>query len=309
MPHAAPPHRVPRGVNPSLDALLELRRYGAAMRKVLALDEPPRPAGRVRAARSHGMEYAESRPYSPGDDVRRFDWRVTARTGRAHTKVFRLEHGNDLHCLVDQRRSMHFGTRAAFKSVVAAELAALAGWAAAAGGDRFGATLAGAREASIPMGSADASVAALCSAMCAPAHPGASDRDAPLEALATRALRDAAQGTRFVVVSDFADAEPSFARAMKLLRTQGPLVLLWVIDPLEERLPPPGRYPLTDGRAHLVLDTSTPAVRARHGREFAERRERLDRLAREPGMRCRIVRTGEDLFSALARSSSALRTQ
>ncbi|HEX5612385.1 MAG TPA: DUF58 domain-containing protein [Burkholderiales bacterium] len=300
---------MPRGVKPSLAALLELRRYGAAMRKALALDEPPRAAGRVRAARSHGMEYAESRPYSPGDDVRRFDWRVTARTGRAHTKVFRLEHGNDLHCLIDQRRSMHFGTRAAFKSVVAAELAALAGWAAAAGGDRFGATLAGAREAAIPMGSAEASVAALCSAICTPSRSNASDPDAPLDALATRALREAAEGTRFLVVSDFADAEPSFARAVKLLRTQGPLVLLWVIDPLEERLPPPGRYPLTDGRAHLMLDTSTQAVRAAHGREFAERRERLDRLAREPGTRCMIVRTGEDLFSALARSSGGLRLQ
>lgn len=279
------------------------------MRKALALDEPPRPGGRARAARSQGMEYAESRPYSPGDDVRRFDWRVTARTGRAHTKVFRQEHGNDLYCLVDQRRSMHFGTRSAFKSVVAAELAALAGWAAAAGGERFGATLACARDATVPMGSAESSVAALCAAMATQSDAGAPDSDTSLDALATRALREVADGTRFLVVSDFADDELSFHRAIKLLRAHGSLILLWTIDPVEERLPPAGRYPLTDGRAHVLLDTSPVAVRAAHARDFAERRERLARLAREPGTRCLMVRTGEDLFAALARPFQRARPQ
>ncbi len=302
---AALPQRVPRGVANSLAALLGLRRYGAAMRRTLALDETPRLEGRPRAARSQGMDYAESRPYSPGDDVRRVDWRVTARTGRAHTKVFRLERGNDLVSLVDQRRSMRFGTRAAFKSVVAAELAALAGWAAAAGGDRFGAMVAGARQAAVRLAPAEASVPRLCSTLAA-AQP-AGDLPGPepsLEALAARAADEAA-GARFLVISDFADADPAFTRAMQLLRARGTLALVWVIDPLEEELPPPGRYPLTDGETHLVLDTSERAVRSAHGREIAERRQRLARLASEPGVRCHIVRTGEELFGALERRTAS----
>ncbi len=301
LPGALPRH-VPRGVRPRLDELLDLRRYGAGMRRILRLDDEPREGRRAPAARSQGMDYAESRLYSPGDDVRRIDWRVTARSGRAHTKIFRLERGNDLYCLVDQRARMRFGTRAAFKSVVAAQLAALAGWAAAAGGDRFGALIAGAHDAGIRTGAAEGAAAALCAALAAGA-PGdqAAASEAPLDALAARAAGEAAAGTRFIVVSDFADPDAVLERAAKALRAHGELSLVWVLDPMEERLPPPARYPLTDGREHLVLDTAPAGVRAAHARDFAARRARLARCAAQSGTRCHAVRTGEELFAALDR--------
>ena len=299
----APPRRVPRGVRSSRDELLGLRRFGAAMRRVLALDAEPREARSAVAVRSQGMEYTESRLYSAGDDVRRIDWRVTARTGRAHTKLFRLERCKDLYCLVDQRARMRFGTRASFKSVTAAELAALAGWAAAAGGDRFGALVAGPREARIRMGAAEGATAALCTALAAvEAGEQASAGERALDALAARAVEEATAGTRFIVLSDFADHDAVFERAVKLLRGRGALNLIWVLDPIEEHLPRPDRYPLTDGREHLVLDTALPGVREAHARDFAARRERLRRCAALPGARCHAVRTGSDLFAALERS-------
>jgi len=291
----------PRGVRPEHAALLGLRRYGAEMRRLLSLDAERHEAAQASAARSQGMDYAESRPYSPGDDVRRIDWRVTARTGRAHTKLFQLERGNDLYCIVDQRAPMHFGTRAAFKSVVAAELAALAGWAAAAGGDRFGALVAGARGASVRTGAAEGSTRALCTVLSEKEHEGLPEAASSLDALAARAAGEAAAGTRFVVVSDFADADAALAGALRLLRARGEVDLLWVFDPLELRLPPPGRYPLTDGREHLMLDTARAEVRAAHAREVALRRARLARFAVQPGVRWRAVATGEDLLAALER--------
>jgi uncharacterized protein (DUF58 family) len=122
-----------------------------------------------------------------------------------------------------------------------------------------------------------------------------------LDAFAARAIEQTAIGTRFVVISDFADADAAFARATQLLRARGALVLVWVLDPVEERLFPSGRYPLTDGRDEIVLDAAAPGVRAAHAREFAARRERLARCAALPGTRCILVRTGEDLFSSLER--------
>jgi len=197
------PRHVPRGVRPALDELLDLRRYGVGMRRLLALDAERREGTRASAARSQGMDYAESRPYSPGDDVRRIDWRVTARTGRAHTKIFRPERGGDVVCLVDQRAPMRFGTRAAFKSVVAAHVAALAGWAAAAGGERFGAHISGARARHVPLGAAEGAAATLCSALAAQ-EPG---EEEPLERLAALAAAEAPLGTRFVLVCDLAEPE------------------------------------------------------------------------------------------------------
>lgn len=306
------PRHVPRGVRPTLDALLGLRRYGAEMRRLLAIDAQQHAGPRAPAAHSQRMEYAESRLYSPGDDVRRIDWRVTARTGRTHTKLFELERSNDVYCIVDQRAPMRFGTRAAFKSVVAAQVAALAGWAAAEGGDRFGALIAGVHDGSIRVGAAEGSTPALCAALAAVASDDAAlaaqapGGDAPvtqtaLDHLAARAAGEAAIGTRFVVVSDFADPDEAVSSAVKMLRARGDVVLVWVFDPMEVRLPPPARYPLTDGREHLVLDTAPAAVRAAHAREVAARRERLARFATQPGMRCHAVGTGDELFSALER--------
>ena len=72
-------------------------------------------------------------------------------------------------------------------------------------------------------------------------------------------------------------------------------------DVLEARLPPPARYPLTDGREHLLLDTASAAVRAAQAHAVAAKRARLARFAALPGTRCHAVRTGEELFGALER--------
>ena len=84
------------------------------------------------------MEFAESRPYAPGDDVRNLDWRVTARTGRTHTKLFREERERTVMLSVDYRAAMWFATRGAFKSVRVAQLASLLAWSASHHGDRVG---------------------------------------------------------------------------------------------------------------------------------------------------------------------------
>jgi len=286
------PRHVPRGVRPALDELLALRRHGAAMRRLLALDAERRDGTRASAYRNQGMDYAESRPYTAGDDVRRIDWRVTARTGRAHTKLFRPERGGDVVCLLDQRAPMRFGTRAAFKSVVAAHVAALAGWAAAAGGERFGAHISGTRARHVPLGTAEGAATVLCSVLAAQ-EPG---EEESLERLAALAAAEAPLGARFVLVCDLAEPEEALERAARSLRARGDLVLICVRDPLELRLPPPARYPLTDGREQLVLDTASAGVRAAHARALEAQRARLQRLASHPGTRCLMLSAGEDLF-------------
>jgi uncharacterized protein (DUF58 family) len=91
--------------------------------------------------KGRGMEFAESRPYQPGDDVRNLHWRVMARTGKPFTKLFREERERPVFVWVDLRRRMFFGTRRAYKSVVAARAAALIAWAASRHGDRIGGVL------------------------------------------------------------------------------------------------------------------------------------------------------------------------
>ena len=95
----------------------------------------------VSVFKGRGVEFDESRPYQEGDDLRTIDWRVTARTGSVHSKLFEAERERPVWLGVDLSASMHFGTRGAFKSVVAARVASLLAWDAHRAGERIGAVV------------------------------------------------------------------------------------------------------------------------------------------------------------------------
>lgn len=95
--------------------------------------------GYISAVKGRGMEFDEARHYQPGDDIRAIDWRVTARTGKTHTKIYREERERPVFILCDFSRSMHFGTQLLYKSVQAAHYASLVSWNAIERGDKLGA--------------------------------------------------------------------------------------------------------------------------------------------------------------------------
>jgi uncharacterized protein (DUF58 family) len=91
--------------------------------------------------KGRGMDFDEVRLYQVGDDIRNIDWKVTARTGDAHTKLFKEERERPVFALLDLMPSMFFGTTQAFKSIVASKIMADIMWNALANGDRFGGIL------------------------------------------------------------------------------------------------------------------------------------------------------------------------
>ena len=94
--------------------------------------------GYVSKHKGRGMEFDEARHYQAGDDIRAIDWRVTARTGKAHTKVFREERERPVFVLCDVSASMQFGSSLQLKSVLAGHLTAFLAWQAKHRGDRVG---------------------------------------------------------------------------------------------------------------------------------------------------------------------------
>lgn len=125
------------GVIAELNELIDLRRYAQSIRY--------QPEGRAIRAGNHlsklrgrGMDFAEVRNYQAGDEIRHMEWRVTARTGRPHVKIYQEERERPVVILADFNPSMIFGTRVAFKSVVAARLAAMLVWTVIKQGDRVG---------------------------------------------------------------------------------------------------------------------------------------------------------------------------
>ncbi|TRX54935.1 DUF58 domain-containing protein [Thalassomonas sp. M1454] len=92
----------------------------------------------VSKLRGRGLNFEEMRQYHIGDDIRTMDWKVTVRTGKPHVKVYTEERERNVFLLVDQRQSMFFGSKGKMKSVIAAEIAALAAWKVLEGSDRVG---------------------------------------------------------------------------------------------------------------------------------------------------------------------------
>lgn len=122
--------------------LAELVRYRGLARKLNLA-----PSGSIKNAmagtitsrfKGRGMEFDEARHYQPGDDIRSIDWRVTARTGKTHTKLYREERERPVLIFIDMGASMHFGTQLLYKSVQALHAAALITFSALARGDKIG---------------------------------------------------------------------------------------------------------------------------------------------------------------------------
>jgi len=114
------------GVDVQLDELLSYKQQEKLQLQPTANAAYQQLAGNyLSKIKGRGMEFAEVRHYQAGDDVRTIDWSVTARTGKAHTKLFHEEKERPVFILLDLSDSMVFGSQFVFKSVQACHLGAL----------------------------------------------------------------------------------------------------------------------------------------------------------------------------------------
>lgn len=285
------------GTHVELRDLLRLRGDSARFRRRARSTGAP---GGTRRTRRHGrgLEFEEVRAYEPADDARNIDWRVTARKGRPHTKVYREEREQPMLLALDLRPAMAFGSVGRFKSVAAAEMFALRAWAALADEDRVGAVIATAtglrtfapRRSESTVLQMLAEVAQASRALVARVAPAAAEVAVPLavtpprtlDALLVALAHVARAGHRCVLISDFHDLTSTARLRLQQVARLGETECVFVFDPLEADLPPPGRYAMRaypDGPV-LTLDTTDPAVCARHQAAFAARRAALASLAR-----------------------------
>lgn len=254
--------------------------------------------------RGRGMEFDEVRAYQPGDDIRTIDWRVTARTGRTHTKLFQEERERPVLILADMRARMRFGTRDCFKSVLAARAAALLGWTCAAEGDRVGGLVI--TPFSVASHRPERSRTGLLRFMKALADGTRegfgqpAPKEEPRLADALLRLRAAARpGTLIFLVSDFHDFDEAAARELGRLALQSQVTNLFVHDRLEAAMPERGAYPISDGAAVAILDADAAEGRAAYARRFAARRAAVEQVAHQRGMAFVPLETGCDLKEAL----------
>lgn len=213
-----------------------------------------------------GMSYIDSRPFTAGDDVRRMDWRVMARTNELHTKVFDSERNQTWWLVVDARPSMAFGTRRRFKLVQAARIASLL--AATGQAIRHSVGLIVLNDTSAMTLSAGqsreqlANIAKLLSKASVNAlSPSSAERSMTLQGIEQAAL-GIRRGAVVFLVSDFLGWSDSFYTTVHQLHVSSHIRAVRIADRLQTQPLPIGHYPIHDGerRMQLVIKEQADAV-------------------------------------------------
>jgi uncharacterized protein (DUF58 family) len=292
---------------PSLPTAAELERAARILAVRSRREVSSAFAGGYRSAfRGGGVEFEESRPYVPGDDVRHLDWNALARTGSPYVKRFREERDLTVLLALDVSRSMAFASGARSKAALAAHAAALLVGAALRAGDRVGlATFAETLQEDLAPERGDACLFAVLRRLAAAAAvpAGRTDLAAALAALGSRLRRHAV----VVLFSDFRDpaCEEGGTARLELARLsrRHDVVAAVLEDPRESELPAAGVLRLGDaerGGAPWVLRTHA-AARARYRAAALARRDALERRLRADGADVLWLRTDRDPLRALAR--------
>ncbi|MEQ1637092.1 MAG: DUF58 domain-containing protein [Methylococcales bacterium] len=276
----------------NLSTLINLAKIAAGLKLQHTAIKSMQSGGYVSRFKGRGMEFDEVRLYQPGDDIRRIDWKVTARSGSPHTKIFREERERPVFIAVDNRPTMHFATRGVFKSVQAAKLGALIAWAAESQGDRVGGQLfsqhqcqelkpQNGRLAVLRFLNLLVSGSTVNTSVAATASSGSAFT---LEHVLARLIQHTRPGNRIYIVSDFRGMNAKAEQHLIKLARHCEVVLVMVYDPLESSLPTKGRYRFTDGENYRVVDGGDQQRLLAYQQRFAEHQEHLELLAKKIGL-------------------------
>lgn len=256
-------------------------------------------------SRGRGLEFAEVRHYQQGDDIRAIDWRVTARSGKAHTRLYIEEREKPVLIFCDQRNSMKFGSRQRFKSVQAANLAALLAWGSLAAGDRVGGIVASAsNHLEVRPSLSHKTVAQYLHLVANQSQPIVSEQTNSLEQMLGEVRRISKPGTSIYIISDCSDWTENCDKQLALISRHCNLSLLHISDRLEHELPANGAYPFSDGNTRIVLSGAKQAKQlALH---FAQKQQTLRDTCKKYKVGFAAISTEDD---AIAAASICLRGQ
>lgn len=303
--HLADINAPARGAYVDINELIALRfpakqlKLGYRNRALSALAGPNKSNFRAR-----GIDFEEVRSYQPGDDIRTIDWRVTARTGDAHTKLFREERERPVLVVVDQRNSMFFGSRHCFKSVLAGQLASLLAWSALNRGDRVGGLVfddTGHQE--IRPRRSRKTVLTLLSQIASYNQALPQNTQSDLDSFATmlsNLRRIARPGSSLFLVSDFRGAAEERAREHLFeLAKHTELTAVACTDPLESELPKAGTYAVTNGHERSELHTADRQLRQNYSHQQQQQHDLFSKHLLSLGIPLLSASTDQPPFALL----------
>lgn len=256
--------------------------------------------------RGRGLNFEEIRAYVPGDDLRHLDWKASSRVGHALVRSYTEERDRPALFVVDQRISMFYGTRRAMKSVVAAEVAALAAWMSFQAGDRAGAVIF--NDEHIRSIRAHRSRARLLAMMAALARSNQALRAdsavranaGQLDAALRAALHLATHDYLVCIVSDFLGADEQTLQLIRELAAHNDVIAALVFDPSAKSVPGRGKIVVTEGELQVELDFDRKAIREPVSALFDRRYAQTVELVRRCGVPMLAIDTEQPTLQQVA---------
>lgn len=229
----------------------------------------------------HGSELGEARPYVAGDDVRRIDWTVTARTRETHVRDTIADHELDTSILVDRSASMAVGSRRCTTGELGLEVTAALGFLVATGGNRVGVMgVDGSGTSWIPHRIGRAHVRGAVRRIASAPPSGAGDLSEALRRLSAMATRRG-----FVAIVTDLHGRAGWERELRRLASRHSVLVVELGDPLDRGLPDVGYLTVVDAESgrRRVVDTSSPGLARRFASAAEERDGERRRLVRQAG--------------------------
>ncbi|MDQ7904289.1 DUF58 domain-containing protein [Phytohabitans sp. ZYX-F-186] len=254
-----------------------------------------------------GTEAGESREYRPGDDVRRMDWPVTARTTFPHVRQTVADRELETWLAVDLSASLDFGTARHLKSELVIAAATALSYLTVRGGNRIGAVVGtGAEVQRLPARPGRKEAQGLLRAVARTRiRPGRSDLGALIDMLNRPPRR---RGVA-VVISDFLAPVEQWARPVRKLGVRHDVLAIEVVDPRELELPDVGVLTLVDpetGALHEV-QTADPKLRRRYAEAAGLQRAAIAQALRAANAAHLRLRTDSDWLLDMVRFVAAQR--
>jgi uncharacterized protein (DUF58 family) len=249
--------------------------------------------------RGRGMDFDEVRIYQPGDDIRSIDWRVTARSAKTHTKIFREEKERPVLLAVDQGNSMFFGSKITYKSVMATELAALLAWSTLQHQDRIGGIVFNRQQhAEVKPKRSKQALLGLLKIMADFNNRLFENYTSPeefsLHQLLEKLRHMARPGNTIYLISDFYGYDQEAERLLYLIRRHTGIYALIVADSMEEQLPSQDQLSVTNGIHKISLDTSNTTIATEYRESFQKRQQTLESSFNKLGISHQKVWTHDD---------------
>jgi len=284
-------------ISVNLKMLINLAKPAATLKLFRSRIKAQQSGGYISRTKGRGMEFDEVRPYQAGDDIRSIDWRVTARTGKTHTKLFREERERPVFISVDYRASMQFATRGVFKAVQAAKLAGLLAWIAQRHGDRIGGQIFtdySCKELK-PQSGKQAVLHLFNTLIKQPQKRDAID----FEQVITRLSEHVKPGSLVYILSDFRGLNKSSEPYLAKLARHCEVVMIFIYDPLESQLPNKGRFRFTDTFKDIIVDTSNKQRTLSYQDKFQHHQTQLQQLAAKLNIRYLHCASNDDPVQTL----------